>query len=59
MQIERPRLIAYGIGLLIVAVFVAANAHLVTVSLSSQPGCALVQPSKEGAVFHRPAKPSC
>ncbi|WP_164871017.1 hypothetical protein [Mesobaculum littorinae] len=56
MAIDRPRLFALAAAALVTAIFVAANVHLVSVSLSSQPTCIA---TKEGAGHHRPAKPSC
>ena len=57
MTIERPRVLAISAAFLVVAVFVGANIHLVSVSLSSQPRC--VETVREGAGTYRPAKPSC
>ena len=57
MTIERPRVLAISAAFLVVAVFAAANIHLVSVSLSSQPNC--VEIAQEGAGTYRPAKPSC
>lgn len=54
-MMARPRLIAAGIALGVVVVFIAANAHLVYVALTSQPDCVLT----EGAAGFRAAKPSC
>lgn len=53
----RPRLAGIALATLVVAVFVAANAHLVTVAFSSQPDCVL--PPSEESVAYRAAKPSC
>lgn len=57
MTIDRPRLFAYATAMLVVVLFAAANAHLVMVSLSSQPECTLTQ--QGGAAAYRAAKPSC
>lgn len=57
MTFERPRVLAISAAFLVVAIFVAANVHLVSVSLSSQPSC--VETAKKGAGTYRPAKPSC
>lgn len=57
MTMARPRLLAVSLALLVVGIFVAANIHLVSVSLSSQPAC--FDTAKEGAGTYRPAKPSC
>ena len=54
----RPRLFAVSAASLIVAGFVAANAHLVTVAFGSQPDCVLASSHEEGAA-PRAAKPSC
>lgn len=54
----RPRILALGAAALVVAVFVAANVHLITVSFASEPDCVL-QLEKKGAATHRAAKPSC
>lgn len=55
---SRPRLFAMGSAALVVAGFVAANAHLVTVAMGSQPDCVLETSHEEGAA-PRAAKPSC
>lgn len=54
----RPRLFAVGVALAVLAIFVAANAHLVYVSFASQSDCVLSS-SEEGAAPYRAAKPSC
>ena len=54
----RPRLYALTSVALLVIGFVAANAHLVTVAIGSQPDCVLDLSQREGAAL-RPAKPSC
>ena len=54
----RPRLVATAIVSAVLAVFVAANAHLVAVAFSSQPDCAL-SPTVDGVATYRAAKPSC
>ncbi|MDN5567182.1 MAG: hypothetical protein L0G27_00260 [Paracoccus sp. (in: a-proteobacteria)] len=53
-----PRLFALAVSLLIAAVFIGANAHLVIVSFNSQSECVL-KPQQEGAATLRAAKPSC
>lgn len=53
-----PRAIALALG--IVALFIAANLHLVAVSIGSEPGC--VPHAKApggGAAGFRAASPSC
>lgn len=45
-------------AMFLVAGFLAANAHLITVAIGSQPACVLDPSHKEGAAF-RAAKPSC
>ncbi len=57
MPIDHQRLLVLGAAFLVLGLFVAANAHLVTVSISSQPDC--VQSTKEGVASYRAAKPSC
>ena len=57
MTFQRPRVLAISAACLVVAIFVADNVHLVSVSLSSQPSC--VETAKKGAGTYRPAKPSC
>ncbi len=57
MPIDRQRSLAFGIAFLGLVLFIAANAHLVIVSISSQPDC--VQSTKEGVASYRAAKPSC
>jgi hypothetical protein len=54
----RPRLFALGLAGLVVAGFVAANAHLVNVAVGSQPDSVLESSHQEGAA-PRAAKPSC
>ena len=54
----RPRLFAVSSAGLLVAGFVAANAHLVIVAIGSQPDCLLEVSQKKGDV-PRAAKPSC
>lgn len=51
----RQRLVAIGLALLVLGVFVAANLHLILVSFASQPACVH---ETEGAAL-RAAKPSC
>ena len=54
------RLVAWGLSALVAGVFVAANAHLVTVSLKSQPACVEHEVAADGSdAPYRAAKPSC
>jgi hypothetical protein len=53
-----PRVFALAASGLVLAVFFAANAHLVAVSFASRPDCVL-QPHKEGAATFKAAKPAC
>ena len=55
---NRPRLFALIAAALTAAVFIGANAHLVSVAFSSRPDCVL-NPNMEGAATTRAAKPSC
>jgi hypothetical protein len=56
----RGRLIAWGLSALVAAVFAAANAHLVAVSLASQPACVDHEMAADGkAAPYRAAQPSC
>ena len=57
---RRGRMTLAAIGVGIVAVFVAANAHLVYVSIASQPACVphMKAPDESGATL-RAAKSSC
>jgi hypothetical protein len=57
---RRARWTLIGIAVGVVAVFAAANTHLVWVSLASQPECVphLKEPDGSGAAF-RAAKSSC
>lgn len=54
----RTRFLAVGSAGLLVVGFAAANAHLVTVAIGSQPDCVLDTSYQEGAA-PRAAKPSC
>ena len=55
----RP-LIAWSLAAVVIAVFVAANAHLVIVATASQPDCvAHAKLPTEGAEGFRAAKSSC
>lgn len=54
----RPRLFALIAVILVAALFIGANAHLIAVSFASKPDCAL-QPPREGVATYRAAKPSC
>jgi hypothetical protein len=53
---SRWRIAAWALAALVVVVFVAANAHLVAVSVASQPDCV---PHEGGAATYRAAKPAC
>ena len=55
--LPRARLAGIALSLAVIAVFAAANAHLIAVSFASQPDCVL-SPNHEGAAF-RAAKPAC
>ncbi|QIE56026.1 hypothetical protein G5B40_11530 [Pikeienuella piscinae] len=57
---SRPRLFALAAASAVVAIFIAANAHLVFVAFSSMPECVphLKSPTG-GAATYRAAKPSC
>lgn len=60
-----PRLFALAAVTLVLVIFVGANAHLIAVSYSSQPGCIphpdpmLSGTATAGATVHRAAKSSC
>lgn len=56
----RGKQLGFLIAFAVIAVFAAANAHLIHVAFQSQPDCALGQetPGKDGVV-HRAAKPAC
>ncbi|GAD56992.1 hypothetical protein [Limimaricola cinnabarinus] len=56
-SLSRTRLVGVALGLAVIAVFAAANAHLIAVSFASQPDCVL-STNQEGAAF-RAAKPAC
>lgn len=53
-----PRIFALALAALVMAVFIAANIHLVAVALSSRPDCVL-NPNTEGVATLRAARPSC
>ena len=57
----RPRrFVGWAIAGVVLAVFFAANAHLVVVSFASRPDCVLrTKPLTEGVSAYRAAKPSC
>jgi hypothetical protein len=55
----RPRLLALAVVAVCAAVFVAANAHLVVVSLASAPGCAATLTVDGQAIPYRAADASC
>jgi hypothetical protein len=50
----RQRLVAVALAVIVLAVFAAANAHLVVISLASQPACV-----EDGGAALRAANPSC
>ena len=52
------RIVGWGLSAVIVAVFVAANAHLIAVAVATQPDCVAVQ-AAEGGVALRAARPVC
>lgn len=56
----RGRLTGAVLAASVVGVFAAANAHLVAVSVASQPGCVahIKAPTGEAGAY-RAAKPSC
>lgn len=51
------RLFAYALAGLCVAVFVAANGHLIYVAVTSQPEC--VPHQKSDGSLYQAAKPAC
>lgn len=53
MTVATQKRLAIAGACLGVALFLAANAHLVAVAFLSQPGCAAVSPDRA------PARPSC
>ncbi|SEN56285.1 hypothetical protein SAMN04488003_12126 [Loktanella fryxellensis] len=53
-----PRLSESATVSLVLIVFVAANAHRITVSFASAPDCVL-HPTREGPVTYAAVKPSC
>ncbi|MFV0514203.1 MAG: hypothetical protein ACK5MY_11325 [Jhaorihella sp.] len=56
----RWRLTGAVLAASVVGIFAAANAHLVAVSVASQPGCvAHVKAPTGGGGVYRAAKPSC
>jgi hypothetical protein len=52
-------MLALAAGAVTIAVFVAANAHLVMVSFASAPGCAAVMTVDGEAIPFRAADTSC
>jgi hypothetical protein len=50
----RQRLVAIALAVIVLAVFAAANAHLVVISLASQPACV-----EDGGAALRAANRSC
>ena len=56
----RWRIVGWGLSAVVVAVFVAANAHLIAVAVATQPDCVAAAPSAEGgAAALRAARPAC
>ncbi len=56
----RARLAGSAMALAVVAVFAAANAHLIVVAFTSQPACVPhLKTATQGAATYRAAKPSC
>ena len=56
----RPRVFALVASAALVAAFVAANAHLIAVSIASQPDCVPhLRAPVEGAAMYRAAMSSC
>jgi hypothetical protein len=56
----RPRVLALLTSAALAAVLVAANAHLVAVSISSQPDCVPhLRAPVEGSAMYRAAMSSC
>ena len=55
----RPRIVALAAVTLCAAVFIAANTHLVMVSLASAPGCAPALTLDGQALAYRAADSSC
>lgn len=55
---SRQRQFAVATTLLLAAVFIAANIHLVLVSIASMPACAAPPADKQSAML-RVAKPAC
>ena len=45
---RRWQIVAWGLSAAVVAVFVAANAHLVAVAVATQPDCVAAAPSGRG-----------
>jgi len=54
----RWRIVGWGLSAVVVAVFVAANAHLIVVAVATQPDCVAVPPAEGGAAL-RAARPAC
>ena len=57
-QWSRQRQLAVTAALLLAIVFIAANIHLVVVSISSMPACVAPTADKQSAML-RVAKPAC
>lgn len=57
-QWSRQRQLAVAAALLFTVVFIAANIHLVMVSISSMPACVAPTADRQSAML-RVAKPAC
>lgn len=57
-QWSRQRQLAVTAALLLAIVFIAANIHLVVVSIASMPACVAPTADKQSAML-RVAKPAC
>lgn len=55
---SRQRQLALATALLVAAVFIAANIHLVLVSIASMPACVAPAVDRQSAML-RVAKPAC
>lgn len=58
--LTRGRALGAALACAVVGIFAAANIHLLTVAIASQPDCLPhLKTPKEGAATFRAAKPSC
>jgi hypothetical protein len=55
---SRRRVLAIAIASAVIAVFLAANTHLIYVAFAFQSDCVHTS-TEEGAAMYRAAKPSC